>query len=223
MNGSFRLLVTFALAAVVAASALATDQGSVVVSLQEIDCQSCGQAVVKMLRRENGIRSAVFDQQSAEITVELGDSPLSAKEIIDLIGRAGYRAVEGAGEGRYLPSVEFAEGLDVDWLSRAGEEVDIESGLVPGKVTVVDFYAVWCGPCREVDEEMKRVLAAADDVALRKINVVDWSSPVAGQLLKNVSGLPYVQVYAKSGKKVASIEGLDLPRLRKAIDKARSR
>ena len=104
-------------------------------------------------------------------------------------------------------------------VARAGEAVDIEAHLVPGKVTVFDFYAVWCGPCREVDTEMKTILESSSSVALRKINVVDWSSPVAEKYLQKVGGLPYVVVYGKDGRQVEAIEGLNLKRLRRAIEK----
>ena len=70
---------------------------------------------------------------------------------------------------------------------------------------------------------MKKVLASQRDVALRKIDVVDWDSPVAGQHLRGVSELPYVEVYGPDGKAVARISGLDLERLDRAIAKARDR
>jgi hypothetical protein len=59
-------------------------------------------------------------------------------------------------------------------------------------------------------------------VALRKINVNDWDSPVARQYLRKVSELPYVIVYSKTGRKVEAITGLDLQRLRAAIDRGAS-
>lgn len=223
----FSLSASLLALALITTTLLASDGKTVTLSLQDIDCQSCGQAVAKMLRREDGVRSTSFDLVSAEITVELADkqgrTPPRVDDLIERVRRAGYRAVAGGGQGRYLPSEDFPEGLDVEWLSRAGEEADVESGLVDGKVTVVDYYAIWCGPCREIDKEMKRILAEAPDVALRKINVVDWSSPVAREHLGNVGGLPYVEVYSTTGKRVAAIEGLDLERLRKAIEKGRKR
>lgn len=116
--------------------------------------------------------------------------------------------------------VVFPPDADVEWISR-GEAVELEEHLVPGKVTVVDFWAEWCLPCKEVDREMAAVLAAGDDVALRKIDVGDWETPVARQHLRRASGLPYLLVFDGSGRRIAVVEGLDLKRLRRAIDKAR--
>ena len=194
----------------------------VVISLQEISCQSCGAAVVKLLERQHGVESAEFDRDSVQVEVYYDPASLNAEDLTKVIHGAGYRAVVGGNKGSYAPALEFPEELDVEWLSRAGEDFDLKAGVVPGKVTVFDFYAVWCGPCREIDEEMHSILESSSDVALRKINVVDWSSPVAAHYLKRVSALPYVVVYGADGGRVDAIEGLNLKRLRRAIEKGRS-
>lgn len=199
-----------------------TSPTRVVISLQEISCQSCGAAVVKLLERQQGVESAEFDRDSVQVEVVYDPTSVDAEHLTRVIHGAGYGAVIGTNEGSYAAAVEFPEELDVEWLSRAGEDFDLEAGVVPGKVTVFDFYAVWCGPCREIDREMRSILESSSDVALRKINVVDWSSPVADRYLKRVSALPYVVVYGADGKKVDAIEGLNLKRLRRAIDKGRS-
>lgn len=192
---------------------------SVVISLRDITCQSCGASVVKLLQRKRGVEAAEFDRDSAEIVVSYDPSSIEPEDLTTAIREAGYDSVVGAGRGSYAAAQEFAPGLDVEWISRAGEEVDIEAHLVPGKVTVFDFSAVWCGPCREVDEAMHTILESSSTVALRKINVVDWSSPVAQEYLQKVGGLPYVVVYATNGRRVEAIEGLNLKRLRRAIEK----
>ncbi len=216
------LLLALPLALTGALPATGADDAPLVVSLQDIDCESCGESVAKLLARQQGIRTARFDRDKAEVTVERGAGAPAAEKLLELVHTAGFQAVLGPGAGRYQPAVEFPAGLDVAWISRAGEAVAIGDHLAPGKVTVVDFYAVWCGPCREVDAEMKRILAETDDVALRKVNVVDWSSPIAKQELAHVGALPYVEVYGRGGKRVAAITGLDLERLHKAIDKGRA-
>lgn len=209
-----------------AASALALDtppEGSerVVISLHDISCQSCGASVVAMLERRPGIDAVEFDRDAAELAVNYDPSEVQPEDLVSAIKTAGYQSEIGAGTGSYATALEFPENLDVEWISRAGEDVQLEAHLVPGKVTVFDFYAVWCGPCREIDREMRSILESAPNVALRKINVVDWNSPIAGRYLKRVSALPYVVVYGADGKKVAAIGGLDLKKLRRAIEKGR--
>ena len=114
----------------------------VVISLQDITCQSCGAAVVKLLKRKRGVEDAQFDRDSVEIAVRYDSSSIEPADLTKAIREAGYDSVVGAGRGSYAAEQEFAAGLDVEWISRAGEAVDLEEHLVAGKVTVFDFYAV---------------------------------------------------------------------------------
>jgi thiol-disulfide isomerase/thioredoxin len=110
---------------------------------------------------------------------------------------------------------------DMSELSKEGEDVpSLEAHAVPGKVTLFDFYAVWCAPCRKIDAHVFALLGKRNDLALRKLNVVNWETPLAERHLKNVSDLPYVIVYGKDGKRVEAISGFNLEALDRAIAKA---
>ncbi len=113
---------------------------------------------------------------------------------------------------------------DLQEISKEGEDVpDLVRHAVPGKVTLFDFYAVWCSPCRKIDAHVFAMLAKRKDIAVRKLNVVDWETPLAKRYMKDIPNLPYVLVYGKTGKRVAAVAGLDLAALDKAIEKAASR
>jgi len=112
-------------------------------------------------------------------------------------------------------------GADLVEISAQGEDVPaLEPHVVPGKVTLFDFYAVWCAPCRKIDEHLFPLLGRRGDLAVRKLNVVSWETPVAERYLRNAASLPYVVVYGKRGQRVAAIAGLDLDAIDRAIDKA---
>jgi thiol-disulfide isomerase/thioredoxin len=194
-----------------------------VVSLTGMDCESCGATVIGKLQEQPGVYAATFDRVLGEVTVQYDATQVDVPALVAIATSLGYGAIEGAGHGEYLPEVAFADGLDVVKISTGGEAVDLESHLVPGKVTVIDFYAAWCKPCREVDEHMTAVLAAHDDVALRKVDIVDWDSEVAQQHMKSVPNLPYLIVYGRDGKQLEAISGLDLEKLDAAIAEARGR
>jgi thiol-disulfide isomerase/thioredoxin len=116
------------------------------------------------------------------------------------------------------PLPKLREGADLRRLSEAGEDVpSLEAHVVRGKVTVFDFYADWCAPCRKIDAHVFRLLNARDDVALRKLNVVSWETPLARRHLTNVASLPYVVIYGKDGRLVRAISGVDLTALDRAI------
>jgi thiol-disulfide isomerase/thioredoxin len=192
-----------------------------VVSLTGIDCESCGTNVIEKLKTQPGIYAVTFDRVLAEVTVQYDAAQIDVPAILASVTSLGYGGIEGAGHGEYVAEVAFADGLDVVKISEQGEAVDLESHLAPGKVTVIDFYAEWCKPCREVDEHMTAVLAAHDDIALRKVDIVDWDSEVAQQHMKSVPNLPYLIVYGRDGKQRATISGFDLEKLDAAIAEAR--
>lgn len=112
-------------------------------------------------------------------------------------------------------------GADLAELSRQGEDVpSLEAHAVKGKVTVFDFYAVWCAPCRKIDAHVFALLGKRNDLALRKLNVVSWETPLARRYLKDVPGLPYLLVHGKDGRRVRAISGLDLAAIDQAIAEA---
>jgi thiol-disulfide isomerase/thioredoxin len=122
------------------------------------------------------------------------------------------------------PLPPLPENADMAELSKEGEDVpSLEAHAVPGKVTLFDFYAVWCAPCRKIDAHVFALLGQRPDLALRKLNVVSWDTPLAARYLKNVSDLPYVVVYGRDGKRVEAVAGFDLAALDKAIAKAAAR
>lgn len=188
-----------------------------VVSLQNVSCGSCGASIEKVVGRYDGVKSVTYRLTEAEVAVRHDPEVIAPAAILQAVVDGGYDAVLGAGHGTYVPPETFEKGLDVSWLTETGAEVDIESALVKGKFTVIDFGATWCAPCREVDKRMKRILAARSDVALRKIDVVDWDSPVARQHLRQVDALPYLIVYSPSGKRVAVVAGQKFDELEAAL------
>ena len=62
----FLLLISLAFTASVCADSDgpqdSSTQASVVISLQDITCQSCGSSVVKLLKRKRGVDAAEFDR-----------------------------------------------------------------------------------------------------------------------------------------------------------------
>ena len=119
------------------------------------------------------------------------------------------------------PQVDLA-GFDVVVIAHRGETIDIERHRVAGKVTVFDFYADWCKPCQYVDAWMLTQLEKHDDIAVRKINVVDWDSPVAERYLADrIPELPYLVVYSPSGEWQGEVWGGRISKLKRLIEGAR--
>ena len=105
-----------------------------------------------------------------------------------------------------------AAGLDIRVISR-GEPVNLRRELVPGKYTLFDYYADWCPPCRELAPALEEMVRRNPNLALRKIDIVDWKHPVAAQ--QGVDGLPFFRLYGPDGRLIREGEETlqDLERL----------
>jgi thiol-disulfide isomerase/thioredoxin len=191
------------------------------VSLEKIDCSDCGDKIAADMRMKPGVYEAFFDKKNAEVVVVAGPQIDVFTEVRKLAAEDGFEAILGAGKGRYIEQLPFPEGSDVLTVVKDGNDIpDLAPHLVSGKVTVLDFSATWCGPCRKVDEHMVKIFTERKDLAYRRLDIGDWDSPLARHYLANVPKLPYVVVYDKQGKAIDKITGLDLTRLDRAIETA---
>jgi thiol-disulfide isomerase/thioredoxin len=195
-----------------------TDAASVVISVRNVDCGGCGEEVAEAIANVPGVYEASFDRQAVELTVHYDAGATNTTAFFAAVTKHGFEGVQGPGQGAYIPAVDFDPGLDVRVIAKQGEAVSLRKHLVPDKVTVFDFYAPWCKPCRKVDAHFQTLLAERQDVALRKLNVVDWDSDLAAQHLQGIAELPYVIIYGKDGKRVEAITGLKLDALDTAIE-----
>lgn len=103
-------------------------------------------------------------------------------------------------------------------LSNGGARVDMKDLLQPGKVTMVDFYADWCGPCRQLAPHLEQMAAADAAVHLVKIDIVHWQTPVARQY--KLRSIPNVRVYDGRGRQVGKPTSR-LSDIRKYVDRAK--
>jgi thiol-disulfide isomerase/thioredoxin len=187
-----------------------------VFSIQGAESADSAKQIEAELKKVAGVKKASFDARKAELTVRLADG-VGDDAVLSAVARTGHTAVAGSGQGGYRPGEAFPEGADVAVLSKDGAAVGpFEKLRVPGKYTVFDLYADWCGPCRLVDARLREILATRKDVAVRKLNVVDFDSPLARQMGAGFEALPYVVVYSPKGKRTA-ISGIDFPKLDKAL------
>lgn len=82
-------------------------------------------------------------------------------------------------------------------IANGGKEVDLRTYIGKGRVTVVDFYADWCGPCRQVAPHLEKLVKSGSDVDVVKIDIVKWGSPVADQY--GIRSIPYMRVFDPKG------------------------
>ena len=101
-----------------------------------------------------------------------------------------------------------------------GTQVDINQHLAPGKVTVVEFYANWCGPCRMLSPSLEQMAQSDPEVALRKIDIVRWGTPVTRQF--GVNSIPQVEIYDRGGSLVGTVRGIDFDGVKKYVAQAKT-
>jgi thiol-disulfide isomerase/thioredoxin len=207
--------VLLALAFLAAAPPAFADRTQVF-SIQGADCADCAERIKDQLKKVKGVGKVEFDKQKVELTAKLAEG-VADDVVVAAAERAGLKAIVGPGQGSYLPHPDYPPGADVAVLSRDGAAVGpLDRLRASGKYTVFDVYAEWCGPCRTVDEHLRGVVATRGDVAVRKLNLVDFESPLGRELGDRLQALPYVIVFTPAGRRV-DIAGADMQKLDKAL------
>ena len=103
-------------------------------------------------------------------------------------------------------------------FSAGGQAINLDNVLVEGKVTIVDFYADWCGPCRAISPALEQIASSDPAVYLRKIDIVKWGTPVTQQY--KINSIPHIRVYGKNGKMIGS-STLDINTIKKYISQGK--
>ena len=78
-------------------------------------------------------------------------------------------------------------------VNQTGEQVELAHVLVPGYVTIVDFWSQSCGACVIVGDKVTTAIAGQPRVIMRKIDVGDGFTPVAKSF--EIEALPHYNVY----------------------------
>jgi thiol-disulfide isomerase/thioredoxin len=215
---SARSLILSVLLVLGGCSPSSTGAPRTVVSLAHLDCSDCGLELARAMSKHPGVVRTRFDRRRSELVVQ-ADASVDVLALAKSHARdEKYELVLGPGKGSYLPMVTVPPGLDVAFIAKDGVDVaDLASHRVAGKVTVMEFGAPWCEPCRKVDEHMVAVVAKKSDVAYRKLDIGEWDTPLAKHYLSEAEALPYLVVFGKDGARIDAFGKLDLARLERAI------
>jgi thiol-disulfide isomerase/thioredoxin len=125
-------------------------------------------------------------------------------------------------QGENLPPpapIIAGRGQQVEVISH-GAQVDIAQHLALGNVTVVDFYADWCGPCKQLSPSLEQMAQTDPEIALRKIDIVNWNTAVVKQY--NIRSIPQVNVYNRGGLLVGTVVGADAAEVKRYVAQAKT-
>ncbi len=174
-----------------------------VFSIQGLDGGDTGDALARWFTSVPGVRRASFELYSSELTLVVDDTITEAR-IVGVVARSGrgWRAVPGPGQGRYLPPLDYPSGADVAVLTRTGAAVGaLERLRAPNRTTIFDVYADWCVACRPMDASVREFVRTHRGVAVRKLNLARWDSPLARELGPRLTALPHLIVFTPDGKR----------------------
>jgi thiol-disulfide isomerase/thioredoxin len=101
-----------------------------------------------------------------------------------------------------------------------GAAVDITQHLALGNVTVVDFYADWCPACRYLSPSLEQMARTDPEIALRKIDIVNWKTAVAKQY--NIRSIPQVNVYNRGGQLVGTVVSANDEEVKRYVAQAKT-
>ncbi len=90
---------------------------------------------------------------------------------------------------------------DVSDLAVGGQTFTASTAAVPHKLTVIDYWASWCGPCEQLTRELTALAGQHAELAVRRVEVPDFDCPVAEEHLADVQSLPTVWLLAPDGTK----------------------
>ena len=174
-----------------------------------IDCPLCAPPVTKALQSVDGVSNVKVNTNTKTATVDV-PSGFDKQKIRTALSNAGFAPVfagEQAKEIQTLPA-DVVKTLDIVAYDD-GHRVDVAKIVAPRKITVVDFYADWCGPCHVLEARLQHFMEGRKNLAVRRVNIGKWDNEAAKQATRefHAEALPYIRVYDANGKFVKAVTG----------------
>jgi len=207
---------TLILITLIAYTTFSTAQITTTFVVEGLTCTSCANTATKVLREISGVDSAFVDFETKHAIV-LGTATLA--EIKNAIKEYTNFEVLFEGDSLTKPLLNYEkENLDIKTI-KGGQKINFKKHLSSGKVTIFDFYADWCGPCRVFSPKVEHFIKEHPTVALRKVDIVDWNSDLSKQLTKDykMPALPFSLIFNDQGMFLGKVEGNNIEKVSQII------
>ncbi len=136
--------------------------------------------------------------------------------------RASFRAFPWLKGGVGIACMVLASFLVTSWAMRGPgvvwkpySEETLKEAVSLRKPVIIDFYATWCTPCRELEDvtfhDASSVKRAESDFVMIKVDVTKGGNPVHERLLQqyDVRGVPTIVFLDRAGKEREELRLLD--------------
>ena len=188
-------------------------------TIEGMTCDNCANTAAQALSQIKGVHVAKVDFESKTATVVAGES-VTREDLKQKIKEKNFEALF---DGESLPpplTLAERENLNIRVIEGGGK-IKIEKYLVKGKITIFDFYADWCGPCRVFSPKVERLLLSHSNIILVKADIVDWKSALSKQLTQKYQfpSLPFVLVFNDKGKFLGKVHGNFIEKVEAIVNK----
>jgi len=174
--------------------------------IEGMSCDACANSATKILQSIKGAESVqvIFGTKKAIVR-----GNVSKRDIKKAMQEMSNFEIVFEGDSIVKPlTADELKSLDIKTI-KGGSKIKFKNYLAIGKITIFDFYADWCAPCRVFSPKLEHLIKNNSNVALRKVDIVTWKSELSKQLTKNhkMPALPFTLIFNDKGNLLGRVEG----------------
>jgi thioredoxin 1 len=98
------------------------------------------------------------------------------------------------------------------------ETVEELNALRKDGAVLVDFYAKWCGPCKQLGKKLPALQEEYKNVTFVKVNIEEGEE--LAEVFK-VSSIPLVLIWPEDSEDAIDVKGFNLKAIKEALDKTK--
>ncbi|MBN4073085.1 cation transporter [Crocinitomix catalasitica] len=187
-------------------------------TIEGMSCQACANTATQTLENVEGVISVSVDIKTKKAIV-VSDGTVAPEALKEAIDSKTNFEVLFSNESLTKPLTDKERaGLEIKTIL-GGDKIKFSDHLSAGKITVFDFYADWCSPCKIFTPKVERLLFESKDISLVKVDVVDWKSKIAKQLTKDyeMPALPFTLIFDDKGELMGRVTGNEIDEVKRVI------
>lgn len=139
-----------------------------------------------------------------------------ATEEVSILGGVRVPLRSNVYGNQLVPGVGGFVSLSTVWSSAAkakeaqkldiGKTAFIKPEAIKGSITIIDYWATWCAPCKKIDASLSAAEPRWSNVEIVKVDSTGW--PDDGVVLPDgAEGLPVIEIYDVTGTRRHVLKG----------------